>query len=126
MGSGACIMPLMAARQPPRGKESVRSSCPAFAPAWLILQGSFFQIRLRPGGTIGLEPVGKSAAGGRNHRIIKQTDCAPAGAREMFGMPSTYLSLHYHLVFSTKNREPSLDVACRARIHEYLGAFSGA
>ena len=23
-----------------------------------------------------------------------------------FVMPSTYLSLHYHLVFGTKNREP--------------------
>jgi REP element-mobilizing transposase RayT len=39
----------------------------------------------------------------------------------MFAMPSTHLSLHYHLVFSTKNREPSLEVAYRARIHEYLG-----
>ena len=36
-------------------------------------------------------------------------------------MPSTHLSLHYHLVFSTKNREPWLAPTSRARVHEYLG-----
>jgi REP element-mobilizing transposase RayT len=36
-------------------------------------------------------------------------------------MPSTHLSLHYHLVFSTKNREPSMPADLRGRIHEYLG-----
>jgi REP element-mobilizing transposase RayT len=36
-------------------------------------------------------------------------------------MPSTYLSLHYHLVFGTKNREPMIDSAWRSRLHEYLG-----
>ena len=36
-------------------------------------------------------------------------------------MPSTYLSLHYHVVFATKNREPRLDRAWRLRLHEYLG-----
>lgn len=36
-------------------------------------------------------------------------------------IPSTYLSLHYHLVFSTKNRVPWIDAACRERLHEYLG-----
>lgn len=36
-------------------------------------------------------------------------------------MSSTYLSLHYHLVFSTKNRQPWIDISWRARLHEYLG-----
>ncbi|HEV3410604.1 MAG TPA: IS200/IS605 family transposase, partial [Chthoniobacterales bacterium] len=36
-------------------------------------------------------------------------------------MPSTYTSLHYHLVFSTKQREPWIDTAWRGRLHEYLG-----
>lgn len=36
-------------------------------------------------------------------------------------MSSTYLSLHYHLVFSTKNRDPFIALAWRARLHEYLG-----
>jgi putative transposase len=36
-------------------------------------------------------------------------------------MSSTYLSLHYHLVFSTKNREASIAAAWRSRLHEYLG-----
>lgn len=36
-------------------------------------------------------------------------------------MSSTYLSLHYHLVFGTKNREPLIAPAWRARLHEYLG-----
>jgi REP element-mobilizing transposase RayT len=36
-------------------------------------------------------------------------------------MSSTYLSLHYHLVFSTKGREPLIDAAWNHRLHEYLG-----
>ena len=36
-------------------------------------------------------------------------------------MPSTYLSLHYHLVFGTKNREPLIAPEWRARLHDYLG-----
>ena len=36
-------------------------------------------------------------------------------------MPSTYLSLHYHLVFGTKNREAFIAPQWRLRLHEYLG-----
>jgi REP element-mobilizing transposase RayT len=36
-------------------------------------------------------------------------------------MPSTYLSLHYHLVFSTKHREATIAAEWRDRLHEYLG-----
>ena len=36
-------------------------------------------------------------------------------------MASTYLSLHYHLVFGTKNREPVIAAPWRSRLHEYLG-----
>lgn len=36
-------------------------------------------------------------------------------------MPSTYLSLHYHLIFSTHLRAPAIDESWRARLHEYLG-----
>jgi len=36
-------------------------------------------------------------------------------------MPSTYLSLHYHLVFGTKDRVPCIEAAWRARLHDYLG-----
>ncbi len=36
-------------------------------------------------------------------------------------MPSTYLSLHYHLVFGTKNREAIIVPEWRARLHDYLG-----
>src|ERR1700750_1038919 len=36
-------------------------------------------------------------------------------------MPATYLSLHYHLIFSTKNREPTIATAWRSRLHDYLG-----
>ncbi len=36
-------------------------------------------------------------------------------------MASTYLSLHYHLVFATKNREAVIAPEWRARLHEYLG-----
>jgi putative transposase len=36
-------------------------------------------------------------------------------------MPSTYLSLHFHLVFSSKNREPLIASQWRSRLHDYLG-----
>ncbi len=36
-------------------------------------------------------------------------------------MPSTHASLHYHLVFSTKNRETWLAPETRVRLHEYMG-----
>ena len=36
-------------------------------------------------------------------------------------MPSTYTSLLYHLVFATRNREPLIPSAWRARWHDYLG-----
>ncbi len=36
-------------------------------------------------------------------------------------MSSTYLSLHYHLVFGTKNRKPFIAPEWRSRLHEYLG-----
>src|SRR5580765_8051850 len=36
-------------------------------------------------------------------------------------MPSTYLSLHYHLVFGTKDRAPLIEPSWRNRLHEYLG-----
>ena len=39
----------------------------------------------------------------------------------MTAMPSTHLSLHYHVVFSTKDRVPSIAAAWRERLHAYLG-----
>ena len=36
-------------------------------------------------------------------------------------MPSTFLSLHYHLIFSTKDRLPCITQPWRERLHEYLG-----
>ena len=36
-------------------------------------------------------------------------------------MPSTHLSLHYHLIFSTKNRHPYIDEAWRGRLHAFMG-----
>jgi len=38
-------------------------------------------------------------------------------------MPSTHLSLHYHLVFSTKNRLPMIAKDWRANLHSYLGGI---
>ena len=36
-------------------------------------------------------------------------------------MSSTHLSLHYHLIFGTKNHEPVIATAWRDRLHAYLG-----
>lgn len=38
-------------------------------------------------------------------------------------MASTYLSLHYHIVYSTKNRDPLIRPEWRFRLHEYLGGI---
>src|SRR5690242_14626241 len=38
-------------------------------------------------------------------------------------MPSTHLSLHYHLVFSTKNRFPFITTDWRSDLHAYLGGI---
>jgi REP element-mobilizing transposase RayT len=38
-------------------------------------------------------------------------------------MPSTHLSLHYHVVFSTKDRHPFIADEWRNRLHEYLGGL---
>lgn len=40
-------------------------------------------------------------------------------------MPSTHLSLHYHLVFSTKDRDPAIVPAWRERLHSFLGGIVG-
>lgn len=38
-------------------------------------------------------------------------------------MSSTHLSLHYHIVFGTKNHEPIIQLAWRADLHPYLGGI---
>ena len=38
-------------------------------------------------------------------------------------MPSTYTSLHFHLVFSTKERLPLIAEDWRERLHSYLGGL---
>ena len=39
-------------------------------------------------------------------------------------MPSTHLSLHYHLVFSTKDRLPMITTDWRNSLHAYLGGIT--
>jgi len=39
-------------------------------------------------------------------------------------MANTYTSLNYHVVFSTKNREPWLTVTVRGRLWPYLGGIA--
>ena len=38
-------------------------------------------------------------------------------------MPSPHWSLHYHLVFSTKDRRPVIAASWRDRLHAYLGGI---
>jgi putative transposase len=39
-------------------------------------------------------------------------------------MANTYTSLHYHLVFNTKNRQPFLVEAIRDRVFAYFGGIA--
>ena len=36
---------------------------------------------------------------------------------------STFASLHYHIVFSTKNRNPTIEDTWLSRLHDYLGGI---
>src|SRR6266566_9394201 len=38
-------------------------------------------------------------------------------------MPQSYASLHYHLIFSTKNRLPSITPDLQPRLYEYIGGI---
>lgn len=38
-------------------------------------------------------------------------------------MPSTHLSLHYHLIFSTKDRVALMHKDWRSRLHAYMGGI---
>ena len=38
-------------------------------------------------------------------------------------MSSTHLSLHYHIVFGTKNHEPMIQPIWRGKLHAYLGGI---
>jgi len=38
-------------------------------------------------------------------------------------MPQSYVNLIYHIVFSTKDREPMISDAYQTRLHEYLGGI---
>jgi REP element-mobilizing transposase RayT len=41
-------------------------------------------------------------------------------------MANTYTSLHYHIIFSTKNREPWLVPDMEQRIWEFIGGIARA
>src|SRR5213594_3700747 len=71
---------------------------------------------VRPGRGVRNLPVVRPPACGP----VNSMQCAPAGARET-AMPSTYLSLHYHLIFSTKERRCLIADPWRGRLHAYLG-----
>ena len=45
----------------------------------------------------------------------------PTTPRDDDVMANTFTSLHFHLVFSTKNRAPFLSEEQGGRMHEYLG-----
>ncbi len=36
-------------------------------------------------------------------------------------MPQSYVNLIYHIVFSTKDRNPIITEPCESRLHEYIG-----
>ena len=45
------------------------------------------------------------------------------GFQPMSPMPSTHTSLHYHLIFATKNREAILAPEWKNELHTYLGGI---
>jgi putative transposase len=53
----------------------------------------------------------------RSDAMRSSLTCIPTGKNAM----STYASLHYHIVFSTKSRQRLIDPSWEDRLHEYLG-----
>ena len=53
--------------------------------------------------------------------LVEKRIAPRQGCRTAAAMPSTHLSLHFHVVFSTKNREASIADSWRDRLHAYLG-----
>lgn len=53
---------------------------------------------------------------------IRPLAAAPEG-RQIASMPSTHLSLHYHIVFGTKDRRSIIHPEWRDRLHAYLGGI---
>jgi REP element-mobilizing transposase RayT len=53
--------------------------------------------------------------------MAQQNNASRKGRRKQ--MPATHLSLHFHIVFSTKDRHPFIADEWRARLHEYLGGL---
>jgi REP element-mobilizing transposase RayT len=49
------------------------------------------------------------------------TATLPDVGKKDIAVGSTYYSLHYHIVFSTKERRPWIQAQWRDRLHEYLG-----
>jgi putative transposase len=45
----------------------------------------------------------------------------PAWPQSLTNKPSTYTSLHYHVIFSTKNREAIIEPSCRDQPQDCLG-----
>ena len=77
-------------------------ACALFAP-----QGHGMVARGRPGGPCPWKIVSYS----------ERPERAPGGGH----MPSTHVSLHFHIVFSTKNREPLIAAEWEPRLYAYLG-----
>ena len=63
----------------------------------------------------------RKLAGGANHRFKIEKKTVPEGRWN--AMSSTHLSLHYHLIFGTRNREPWIAPTWRSRLHAYLGGI---
>lgn len=38
-------------------------------------------------------------------------------------MPSSYLCLHYHLIFSTRHRKPQIETEIAPRLYDYMGGI---
>ena len=64
-------------------------------------------------------------AGGASHRNPVCNESVPRqGHSKPPAMPSTHLSLHFHVVFSTKHREARIATEWRDRLHAYLGGVA--
>jgi putative transposase len=77
-------------------------------------------------GRRGMDEAGFSRASGTiadTTQCLEFHRCHPSPDLKRSCMASTHLSLHYHLVFSTKNREPWLSPTHRQRVHAYIGGI---
>lgn len=94
---------------------------------WIFgFQGSGFWSLLQTSIPTGSQPLAGGLSAANTTGTMDATSTHPEGMPATSNLKgktigSTYVSLHYHIVFSTKHRHPMIPAKWREQLHDYLG-----